>query len=441
MTHAAGRATWKSDIVHIESVGPDVDFRGSAIGNTPITYSDTPIFDAFDRLRVSNPVGLWDSQLQYDLHRIWWEDVITNNSGNASVAHDANNVAALLTVEASDTIVRQSRYHFRYQPGKSQLILCTFVMTDPTVELSQKVGYFDERNGIFLDLDGLTPTIVRRTSVSGSPSDNPVPQSSWSVDTMDGNGVSGISLDFSKSQILFIDLEWLGVGRVRVGFVVDGIIRVVHEFRNANVLPSVYMTTANLPIRYEMVGTASLSGSHTMKAICSQVSSEGGIEFPSGLSFSASNGVNKRAVTTRLPVLSIRPKATFNSIVNRGGIIPDSFSVFSKDETAFVEVVYGGALTGASFNSAAADSITEFDVAATAISGGISFLSDYIPLGDAKKDSGSSFRQIASRYPITLNIAGSHPTSPFSDVISICVTSMVAGATDVAASIGWKETR
>jgi hypothetical protein len=31
-----------------------------------------------------------------------------------------------------------------------------------------------------------------------------------------------ITLDFEKTQILFIDFEWLGVGRVRMGFVVDG---------------------------------------------------------------------------------------------------------------------------------------------------------------------------------------------------------------------------
>jgi len=130
--------------------------------------------------------------------------------------------------------ILQSRQYARYIPGKSHLVLIT---------------------GIFASGSGATANIVRRTSTSGSPVETVVPQASWNIDKMDGTGVSGITMDFTKTQILVISAQWLGVGRVIVGFNIGGIIRPVHQFLNANNLTVPYTQTFNLPVRMEIRNT------------------------------------------------------------------------------------------------------------------------------------------------------------------------------------------
>lgn len=408
-----------------------------------LILGDTPASDAFARLRVSNPVTLFDSQLQYDLSALFWESGITNNSGSAAVTHLPNESAARLTVGANDTVIRQTRGYYRYQPGKGQLIMMTFGGFTPTAGVTRRVGYFDGSNGIFFQVASSTPSFVLRSTVSGSVVNTSIPQSSWNLDKLDGTGASGLTLDTTRSQILIIDLEWLGVGRVRCGFIIGGSIVFAHEFLNANAQASSYMTTANLPLRYEIDALIGVAGTHTFTQICSQLSSEGGFQSELGIPVSVSNGATTISVTTRRPVLSIRPRALFNSIANRAGLIAEDVIVYSDDVTAYWEVIYGGSLTGVSFaNVDTTYSITESDVAATSISGGIKIASGFSPVGaiGANNQPGQVSREIISKLPISLNIAGNHPTTPFTDNLTVVATSFGA-ATDVSAEIGWRELR
>jgi len=128
---------------------------------------------------------------------------------------------------------------------------------------------------------------------------------------MDGSGPSGITLDVSKAQILIIDMEWLGTGRVRIGFVINGEIHFVHEFQTANVLSVVYMSTPNLPLRYEIENTGA-GGATTLEHLCSTVISEGGVD-DLGVLRSQSTGVslvNANSVGTFYAILGIRQKST-----------------------------------------------------------------------------------------------------------------------------------
>lgn len=408
-----------------------------------LVFGATPAADAFARLRVSNPVGLFDSQLQYTLSPLLWESGITNNSGSAAVTHLPFESAARLTVGANDVVVRQTRGYYRYQPGKSQLILMTFGGFAVTANVIRRIGYFDGSNGLFFQVSSSTPSFVLRSSVSGGMVDRSIPQSAWNLDKLDGTGPSGTTLDLSKAQILIIDLEWLGVGRVRCGFVIDGIIVYCHQFLNANSETSTYMTTANLPLRYELTALVGVAGTHTLTQICGQISSEGGFDSELGIPFSASNGATTISVTTRRPVFSIRPRLTFNNITNRGSIAVDDASIYSDDVTAYWEIVYGGTLTGAAFADVDTTySIMEKDVAATAISGGVVVSSGFSPAAGAgaNKTPGQTARRLLSKLPLSLNIAGAHPTSPLTDSLSIVVTSLGA-ATDIAAELSWRELR
>src|SRR5210317_1062454 len=213
--------------------------------------------DAFGRQRVSNPLTIFDSKNTMSKNNLFDESL----TGSATVTYTANKSTVNLNVtEASgDKVIRQTKRVMSYQPGKSLLIFNTFVMNAQTENLKQRVGTFDANNGIFFEDTGTGYQIVRRSYTSGSSVDDPITQANWNGDKLDGTGASGYTLDPTKATILFMDYEWLGMGSVRVGFVIDGKFITAHTFYNANNLSTVYMQTANLPIRLEIEVTSALA--------------------------------------------------------------------------------------------------------------------------------------------------------------------------------------
>ena len=241
------------------------DYRGRIIRSG----IDSGEVDAFARKRVSQPYTLFDSTLRYDKRADQWNETIV---GSASSVHNANqsSVAMTVTTASGDSVLRRTRKRFPYQPGKGILSMQSFVGATPTEGLIQEVGLFDDNNGIILRASGTTLQFVVRGKYSGSVTENVVNQDQWNMDTAEW-------LDFSKANIFTTDLEWLGAGRVRCGFVLDGEYYYCHEFLHANHLDSVYMTSAVLPQSYRIANNATSSGG-TMKQICGTVASEGGYE-------------------------------------------------------------------------------------------------------------------------------------------------------------------
>lgn len=421
-------------------------FKNLVSPEVGIELTNSPIYDAFARLRTSTPKTLFDSVQEYNEQPLLWYDYYT---GSASIAFSTNEPASLLAVaQGNGMVARQTKRYIRYQPGKSQLVLATFAGEYTDQDVHYRVGYFEPSNGIFFEVHGSTLYFVRRsTAVDGTVQDERVPQSQWELDRMDGSqgpyNPSLVNLDISKSQILYIDLEWLGVGRVRVGFVVDGVPIVAHTFNASNESPYVYMATANLPVRYEIESGADVTGSFTLKQICCQVASEGGFEEEAGFKFEASLGTGTRSIAGRVPLISIRPKATYGGKVNRGVIIPDSFEYYAEDQPTFFEVIYGGVLVSGSFASFSDFSIVEVDKSATQILGGIVIGTKYVP-ANAQVNArmiGADASERAMRLPLALHIDGSHPTGTPSDILTVVATSMPGSASDTGASIGWLELR
>jgi hypothetical protein len=209
------------------------------------------------------------------------------------------------------TRVRQTKMRFNYQPGKSQLVLMTFNLYGHDDGIKKKEGIFDDNNGLFLELSD-DVYMVQRSKASGSVVDTKVAQSTWNIDKFDGSGVSGFTLDFTKTQILLIDYEWLGVGRVRMGFVINGIIYYAHEFNNANNLAQVYMQTPNLPLRSEIENTGTGAESK-LSQICSTVMSEGGSDDLGVIRYASTEGTHLDANTenTVYAVLGLRLKENY----------------------------------------------------------------------------------------------------------------------------------
>lgn len=309
-----------------------------------ISAADSASIDAFARWRVSNPVTLFDSKQIHDNQPLFWDDSEVTGSGTGS-SHSSDEAATTISVGATTAgkRVRQTFQRFNYQPGKSQLILCTFGEFDTSTGITKEVGYFDDNNGLLLRSDEGTVSVVRRTYVTGSAVDTAVAQSSWNLDKMDGTGDSGITLDFTKTQIFVIDFEWLGVGRVRFGFVVDGIPVYCHELNNANSLATVYMSTPNLPVRYSIENDGTGAADDFMH-VCSSVQSEGGQEKNGVLRHKDSGSVSSLSSGTKYALLGIRLKSG-----NLDGVIElETLSIIcsSTNDQAHWELVFNPTVTG-----------------------------------------------------------------------------------------------
>lgn len=330
----------------------NVNFYGGAI-------------DAFGRARFSAPYTLFDSQNRYAKNDKFDESTATG--GTVTYTANESTVNLNVTTTSGSEVVRQTKRSFSYQPGKSLLTLNTFVMGAAKAGVRMRVGYFNAENGVFFERSGSDIRFVRRTFVTGSAVDNVVEQADWNGDKLDGKGASGFTLDLTKAQILWQDFEWLGVGAVRCGFVIDGQTIVCHTFYNANNLGSVYMTTAILPVRYELRNTAATASATTFKQICSTVISEGGYERKVALNVARLTAVKTSITTTFVPLVSIRLAAGRSGAI----VIPDGITALGTGASAEFEVVLvkNPTLTGASW--AVGDSANvEQDTAATSYTGG-----------------------------------------------------------------------
>ncbi len=289
--------------------------------------------DAFNRLRVSHPFTIFDSKNIGKINNKF-TDYKTNSNG---VTYDINSSSVLLNCDASNTIViRESKNSFAYQPGKSLLILNTFVfgnVVSNTSNILQRVGYFDDYNGIFLQIDPSGVFISKRSNSSGTITDTPIELNNWN------GSPDAKNLDFSKAQIFWIDIEWLGVGSVRTGFVLDGIFILAHTFYHSNIVNNTYMTTAQLPIRYEI---RRILNNGSLKQICSSVISEGGYEGNSLVRHVGSNS-NSTLITqpgsgtmvfiqdTDICACAIRIKK-LNDILYNSIVLPSQLAIFLNNE-------------------------------------------------------------------------------------------------------------
>ena len=283
-----------------------------------VTSDDSPSVDAFGKWRVSSPITLFDSKNIYnglvtsaENQPLFFDNAETSGSGTSTEwVYNESSQKLKVSDSTLGTRVRQSKMRFNYQPGKSTNAIVSFNFEGKQDGITKRIGLFDEENGLFLELSGTTVNLVQRSSASGSVVDTKVEQSNWDKDTMDGNGKSGIELDFTKVQIYFIDFEWLGVGRVRMGFVVNGNLYYVHEFNNANNLTTVYMRTPNLPIRSEICNDGTGVASE-ISNICSTVITEGGNKPLGSIRHTSTNGthVDLPIENTTYALIGIRLKS------------------------------------------------------------------------------------------------------------------------------------
>ena len=394
-------------------------------------------FDAFGRLRISAPQTIFDSKLVYDDQPLYWSE---DGVAGSWISADA---CVRLTVAAAQTSARQSRRYFTYQPGKSQLVFQTFNLDGGVAGVVKRAGYFDgteaNGNGFFLELDGASVVNFVRRSSSSVPTTR-VPQAAWNLDPMNGSGPSGITLNFAETQILIIDFEWLGVGSARMGFVINGVINYAHRFDNANINPAVYMSTPNLPIRYEIDATGGGAGS--IDCICSSVSSEGGLQG-TGTKFGF-------ALPARVTGLGNGTSATLFSIRHSTGyprvtIIPTSVGPLADSNgTSKWELIYNPSFAVNPAWTGATRGYCDLDTPASTVAGTAGQVTPntgtVIAAGVFSNSTPPANLDLVNTTltlgnPAVVNNAGT--ASVDYDVISLVVTNTSGGNANYTASIDW----
>lgn len=409
------------------------DQYGSLVG--PANPSGVAV-DAFGRARMSTPLTLFDSSHRYKDNGLW----STSNTATATYTHNAN--AGFIELNLDTTInaeiVRETTKVFSYQPGKSLQSMNTFIFNAAKSNLRQRVGYYGAQNGIYLELDGTTLNFVERSYSNGSINETRVPQANWNTDTLLGNvesSPSQITLDISKAQILFIDIEWLGLGTVRCGFVIDGKMIHCHSFHHANLITSTYMTTASLPLRYEIKNTGTTISSSTLKQVCSTVISEGGYELRGDQRSIGTPVQTPKTLTTAgtyYPIVSIQLRSAYLDAI----VILTALSILginSNPCSVAWRVYRGSTLTSPSWTSADTNSSVEYDTSATGLSGGQVLAQGYIGITNQASQTIDVLKEALFKFQLQRNSLTGTP-EPLTIAMSASVNTVSA-----LASMDWEE--
>ncbi len=394
--------------------------------------------DAFGRSRVSQPFTIFDN-----FHR-YAEDtkMVTYTSNTAYSNFDMNGASMVLTVGSNqgDRIYRESTRVFAYQPGKSLQVLKTFCMSPPKTGLRQRQGYFDTSNGFYLQMDGSNVSFVKRSMATGTLHETIVLQDSWNYDPMKGNGPSRYTLDLTRVQIFFLDIEWLGVGSSRMGFVIDGKFNICHIFNHAN-QPSTptnnttypYMTTACLPMRIEVENTAPTGSMSSFRSICTSIISEGGYElrgrnYSIGIS-SLTSPVQMPLADTFYCIIGIRLKSTRPGAI----VIPTDVSILPISSGNYRWAIIRNATIANPVWTGVNDvSSVEYTLDGGTLTGGTIMKSGYVP---ATNQASSAITLQGTNFKFQLE-RDSFTSTSYTFIIALA--SDAAGHTAVG-SIDWEE--
>lgn len=356
-------------------------------GSVAITDVNPTLLDGFGRIRTSQPFNLSASSHRYADNGQW--STLTAFGGTATFNANEGLIDLAIGTSSGAKVYRETYRVHHYQPGKGFLVKTTFTLSPAKENLRQRVGLFNGHSGIFLEKGATENSLcfVKRSSVSGSLVETKISRlgglygvgdTGWNIDKMDGNGPSGLTLDAVKSQIMFIDLEWLGVGSVSLGFMVNRKFVLCHRFDHSNIITGTYMATACLPVRYEIENVGITESPSTLKQICSTVESEGGYELigaANGISVPIASPTVLSVAGTYYPVASIRLKSSRLDAI----AILTSLSVMGTGNNEFFhwKLINNPEIAGGSWNDVSPESPLEYNLGGS-LTGGRTLMSGYV---------------------------------------------------------------
>ena len=431
-------ANKNGEVVTLDNPFPVTGTMGISTSSTVSVTLPSTATDAFGRQRTSSPLTLFDSSHRYRDNNLWSSLVVGTGSTVGFVTAQGL-VNLTVGVGSTASIIRETTKVFSYQPGKSLQVMNTFVMNTAKTNLRQRVGYYGADNGMYLELDGNNLYFVERTFVPGITTETRVAQANWNIDTMLGAGhlnPSGVTLDISKAQIMWMDIEWLGLGTVRLGFVVDGKFIHCHSFHHANLINTTYITTASLPLRYEIANTGITTSASTLKQVCSTVISEGGYELrglQQAVGTPVQTPVDLTTAGTYYTVLSIRLKTTPNRLDAIVILTALSILGITNNATYNWQVRATGTSVGGTWVDAGGDSAVEYKIDGGTYTGGRILASGYVYGSNQGSTPVDILKEALFKFQLERDALTGTPYE-----LSIVCASDANGA-DIHASMDWEE--
>jgi hypothetical protein len=402
-----------------------------------MSYRDGPNLDAFGNLRTSSGIQLFGASQEYNFSPLLWDHF---TAGGGTATHSTNTNSTVLSTAAATSgnrALRQTKVYHRYTPGKSQLAKLTGTLRKgaaPAGAAFAGVGYYDDRNGLFFRDSAAGVAVVVRTDTSGAVVESATAQADWNLDTMGGEGLSGVTVDWAKEQIFVIDFQWLGVGRVRFGLAIGGQIIYVHESVHANISTAAYIRTGCLPLRHEVFNSGGAGANISTESICGSVDSEGGVNEDAfySTSYAAYIDAPMALDTTLRPVVTRRLRDTFNGLTVRGRAHLNGFDLRVGTNGIYWELRYnptitlGGGGSAATANVDATHSISEIDTyagAANTVTGGLIVANGFAEAGAGSTRIVTSFSGANARPLLGRTYAGAR------DSFTLCARSLTGAAT------------
>jgi hypothetical protein len=211
-------------------------------------------------------IGMFDEQngffFEFDGQDLW--AVRRSSTDQISGIVSATNGSP--TITGTDT-----RFAEQLNPGDKIVIRgATYVVQ--SITSNTELYVFPEYRGQSITSGGIVSKVV----------DYKVNQEDWNIDTMDGNGPSGVTLNLSKMQMFYVDYAWYGAGAIRFGFKDErGEVIYCHRMTHANVKTEAYMRTGNLPARYEASSDPAITKlSATLSNVATSMSVDSTVGFP-----------------------------------------------------------------------------------------------------------------------------------------------------------------
>lgn len=401
--------------------------------------------DGFNRVRISNPHTLGDYKHVYGVN----PDMLNHTESGGTISHnpDESSTKLAVTNTVGSRAVHQSKMYHHYMPGKSQFVMLTFVFKGHNKGISKKTGYFDDRDGFYFEENENNELqFVLRSFTTGSAVNRIVKQSDWNGDRINGKGPSGWKIDTTKTQLAWFDMQWLGVGRVRCGFIHKDEFLLCHTFYNSNVLDKVYLSNPMLPIRCEIENISS-SDSCNFDQICSTVISEGGYS-EAGRDYSVLSSLSAIDVSLDeiqiINVIGIKLKNTFNNRPNRIFVRLLDVRVFSDSSNVKYEVLKvsstntTAAITGGITTSVNDDSGVQY-INECNIVGTTEVIGSGIVAASTQGQKGIGSIGSTSVSDAKKNFISQNFTSTFSDAFVVRVIELEDADTNVTVSMTWRE--
>lgn len=368
-----------------------------------------PQLDGFGKLRVTGATPLGEYTFAIDSLPLAFA---TRKTGSGNLTWNSNKRAVVLstTTASGDEVSHTSHTYHHYFPGSAHLFIGTFALGDVGKSgLTRNWGLFDADNGfMFTQRNGQFGVCIR-SNVTGSVVDTVIYQSSFNKDRVDGSGDdrndSRMDFDVTTDNIYWIDVQWLGAGRVRFGTYYLGQRVILHEYNHGNLYAYPVSATASLPICINQKNTGVTASSSEMSSWCLGVWTENTLDAPSlGKTnlFTFQRTLTGSDPTTYQYVGTLSPKETYASgLKNRSIYWPSDIDVLAYDASgneAFVEVeIYAepvmANLTYTTTESLNPSCTVDYDNTGTYYGGGIHVSSTYCK-GHVRIDTTSTYKSM-----------------------------------------------